>query len=273
MSPYQIVFGKACHFPVEIKHHAHWTEFKVVQKVLLFISHLKLIANGPFVITNVFPYDTVEIRDETIDKIFKVNGHQLKSFHESPTMMEGDGEDISLVKPILSEELDASQSLVMLVSIRYKHLIPCLDDLLDELHGSQMFSKIDLKNGYHQIRVKERDEWKRIFFKTKFGLYKWLITPFGLTKAPSTFTILMNHVLRSLLGKCMVVYFNDILIYSTCLNDHLLHVRSVLEILRGNLVANLEECIFYTNKVVFLGFVVSSYGVKVDGEKVKAIQE
>ncbi|RDX90309.1 hypothetical protein CR513_27838, partial [Mucuna pruriens] len=85
-------------------------EFKVGQKVFLFNSRLKLIVgklrskwDGPFIITNIFPYGTVEIRDEPTDKIFKVNGHQLKPFHESPTMMEGDMEDLSLVKPILSE--------------------------------------------------------------------------------------------------------------------------------------------------------------------------
>ncbi|RDX94203.1 Retrovirus-related Pol polyprotein from transposon 17.6, partial [Mucuna pruriens] len=94
------------------------------------------------------------------------------------------------------------------------------------------------------------------------------------TKAPSTFMRLMNHVLRSLIGKCVVNYSNDILIYSTCLNDHLLHVRSVLEILRKEtLFPNLKKCIFCTNEVVFLGFVVGSHGFKVDSEKVKTIQE
>ncbi|RDX85949.1 Retrovirus-related Pol polyprotein from transposon 17.6, partial [Mucuna pruriens] len=98
--------------------------------------------------------------------------------------------------------------------------------------------------------------------------------PFGLTNTPSIFIRLMNHVLRSLIGKCVVSCFDDILIYSTYLNDHLLHVRSVFEILRKEtLFANLEKCIFCTNEIVFLGFVVGSHGVKVKREKVKAIQE
>ncbi|RDX95944.1 Retrovirus-related Pol polyprotein from transposon 17.6, partial [Mucuna pruriens] len=159
------------------------------------------------------------------------------------------------------------------ITIRYRHLIPCLDDLLDELHCSQIFSKIDLKSGYHQIQVREGHEWK-ITFKTKLELYEWMVMHFGLTNVPSTFMRLMNHVLKSLISKCVVVYFHDILIYSTCLNDHLFHVRSVLEILRKEtLFYNLEKCIFCTNKVFFLGFVVGFYGVKIDSEKVKAIQE
>ncbi|WVZ93199.1 hypothetical protein U9M48_039199 [Paspalum notatum var. saurae] len=155
------------------------------------------------------------------------------------------------------------------VTIKNKYLLPHIDILFNQLGGATVFSKIDLKSGYHQIKIREEDIPKTAF-STRYGLYEYLVMSFGLTNAPAFFMYMMNSVFMNELDKFVVVFIDDILVYSKNKKEHEEHLRIVLSRLREHkLYAKFSKCAFWLNEVAFLGHVLSEKGVAVDPSKVE----
>jgi hypothetical protein len=156
-------------------------------------------------------------------------------------------------------------------TVKNRYALPRIDDLLDQLYGAKVFSKIDLTSGYWQIAIAAADRYKTAF-RTRYGHYEFNVMPFGLTNAPATFQSLMNDIFRDMLDVCVVVYLDDILIYSKTSEDHEKHLRQVLQRLRDHeLYARPSKCVFFTDTIKYLGHVIGPDGIKPDPDLVQAI--
>jgi hypothetical protein len=158
------------------------------------------------------------------------------------------------------------------ITVKNRYALPRVDELFDRLKGAKYFSKVDLRSGYHQVRIHEEDIHKTAF-RTRYGHYEFLVLPFGLTNAPATFMHLMQSLFGAQLDHFVIVFLDDILIFSKSLAEHKQHVRKVLAILRENkLYAKESKCEFFKQSISFLGHVVSQHGISMETDKVKAIQ-
>ncbi|KAL5565524.1 hypothetical protein UlMin_027032 [Ulmus minor] len=158
------------------------------------------------------------------------------------------------------------------VTIKNKYPLPRIDDLFDQLRGATTFSKIDLRSGYHQLKVRESDVPKTAF-RSRYGHYEFLVMSFGLTNAPAAFMDLMNRVFKPFLDKFVIVFIDDILVYSRSKEEHEEHLRITLQTLKDHhLFAKFKKCEFWLDKVAFLGHVISKDGVAVDPAKIEAVR-
>ncbi|GJY49733.1 putative reverse transcriptase domain-containing protein [Tanacetum coccineum] len=159
------------------------------------------------------------------------------------------------------------------LTVKNRYPLPRIDDLFDQLQGSSVYSKIDLRSGYHQLRVREEDIPKTAF-RTRYGHYEFQVMPFGLTNAPAVFMDLMNRVCKPYLDKFVIVFIDDILIYSKNKQEHKEHLKQILELLKKEeLYAKFSKCEFWIPKVQFLGHVIDSKGIHVDPAKIESIKD
>nr|GEW86581.1 putative reverse transcriptase domain-containing protein [Tanacetum cinerariifolium] len=178
----------------------------------------------------------------------------------------------SKMKELFEQLKELSEKELNKLTIKNRYPLPRIDELVDQLQGSSVYSKIDLRFGYHQLRIREEDI-PIIAFRTRYGHYEFQVIPFGLTNAPAVFMDLMNHVCKPYLDKFMLIFIDDILIYSKNKEEHGEHLKTILNLLKSEkLYAKFSKCDFWLDSVQFLGHVIDSSGVHVDPAKIEAIK-
>ncbi|KAL0202014.1 hypothetical protein M9458_000032, partial [Cirrhinus mrigala] len=159
------------------------------------------------------------------------------------------------------------------VTIKYRYPLPLVPPALEQLRSARFYTKLDLRSAYNLIRIREGDEWKTAF-STASGHYEYLVMPFGLANSPSFFQAFVNEVFRDMLNRCVIVYIDDILIFSNSFAEHVQHVRAVLQrLIQHKLYAKEEKCQFHQQSIAFLGYVISPEGVAMDDSKVSAVRD
>ncbi len=157
-------------------------------------------------------------------------------------------------------------------TVKFAYPLPLVPAALEELHGANLFSKLDLRSAYNLIRIRQEDEWKTAFI-TLSGHYEYQVMPYGLSNSPSVFQNFMNEIFQDILHKSVIIYIDDILIYSTNLSDHIQHVRQVLDRLRQyHLYLKLEKFEFHRSTIQFLGYVLTPEDIQMDHTKVEAVE-
>ncbi|KAG1927373.1 retrotransposable element [Pimephales promelas] len=157
------------------------------------------------------------------------------------------------------------------IIVKFRYPLPLVPAALEQLRTAKYFTKLDLRNVYNLIRIREGDEWKTAF-STTTGHYEYTVMPFGLANSPSVFQSFVNEIFRDMLNRNLIVYIDDILIYSETFEDHVREVRAVLQrLIENQLYAKLPKCEFHQTQIAFLGYIISAEGVTMDGDKVQAV--